>query len=123
MTASDGAVDKHLAKGQEAAADNSQGQPEAAKGQAEAAKDNETEDSSKCPGDSSKGPQDDSKGPKELSEVTGDSSKGTPREEPMSLKDEAKLDLESEEMERKCSASTASGWSNSNSQQKRRNLI
>ena len=80
-TASGDTLDKHLSKGQTTA--------ETLQGQAEVAKD------------------DDAKQADSLDKVEN-TSKG-PLEEPMSLKDEAKLDIESEEMERKGSATTATG--------------
>ena len=98
LTASDGAVDKHLAK--ETAAETFQGQSEAAKGQTEAAKSH----AEAADGHAEAGKDNGSSG------ASMDASKGHPREETMSLKDEAKLDIESEEMERKCNTATNTGW-------------
>ena len=105
MTASDAAVDKHLAK--DTAAETFQGQSEAEKGLTEAAKGH---------AEATEGHAEAADGHAEAVKDNGstgtsmDTSKGHPREEPMSLKEEAKLDIESEEMERKCNTATNTGW-------------
>ena len=117
MTASDGAVDKHLAT--EVAAETIPGKSEAVKDQGE---DTESQsEASKGHTQAVKGEAEDVKGQARNAEdqaeagIEGAASvdskdRGRPRgKEPMSLKDEAKLDIESEEMERKSSSATGEG--------------
>ena len=117
MTASDGAVDKHLAT--EVAAETNQSLAEAVKDQTEDTK--SQSEASKGHTQAVKGEAEDVKGQAKNAEdqaeagIEGAASvdsedRGRPRaKEPMSLKDEAKLDIESEEMERKSSSATGEG--------------
>ena len=128
MTASDGAVDKHLATDvtaetrrslAEAVKDQSEdtkSQSEAAEGQTKGAKGQS--EVAEGHAETVKGQPEQAEGKAEAGVVSGvegaasvdSKDRGHPRaKEPMSLKDEAKLDIESEEMERKSSSGTGEG--------------